>query len=121
MQNSPRISITSTYSNQSQLSNESTCFTSVIQVVSHTRQPSTIDFYIIDSSTNVCTYSTTGLGGSVNPVTTNSTYCLNKAYGETGIFLNYSNSNYTTITPGRMFVYGNSAYMQKCPIAIELS
>jgi cytoskeletal protein RodZ len=120
-QGSPRLSITATYSNQSQYANESTCFTSMIQVMSHTRQPSTIDFFIIDKQTNVCTYSTTGLGGSVNPVTTNSTYCLSKAYGEDGIFLNYSNTNSTTITPSHLFIYGNDAYLERCPIAIELS
>ncbi len=120
-QASPRISITATYSNQSQLANESTCFTSMIQVISGTRQPSTIDFAIIDKQTNVCTYSTTGLGGNVNPITTNSAYCLSKAYSEDGIFLNYSASNYTLITAGRMYVYGNDAYLEKCPIAIELS
>lgn len=121
IQGSPRLSITATYSNQSQLANESICFTSMIQVVSHTRLPSTIDFFIIDKATNVCTYSTTGLGGSVNPITTNSSYCLGRAYGEDGIFINYSNANSTIITPGRMFVYGNDAYLAKCPIAIELS
>ncbi len=121
LQSSPRVSLTATYTNQSQYANESTCFTSMIQVLSHTRQPSTIDFFIINKATNVCTYSTTGLGGSVNPTTTNASYCLSQAYGEDGIFLNYSTANYTTITPSRMYIYGNDAYLQKCPIAIELS
>lgn len=121
LQSSPRISITSTYSSQSQLSNESACFASIIQVIAHSRQASTIDFYIINKENNTCTYSNTGLGGNVNPITVNSSSCLTHAYSEDGIFLNYSQTNSTTITLNRMYVYGNSAYLAKCPIAIELS
>lgn len=121
MQGSDRVSIAVTYSNQSQLSNESSCFTSIVQVVAHSRQASTIDFFLIDSQADTCTYSTSGLGGNVNPVTTNSTYCISKAYGEDGVFLNYSSSNYTRITSSHAFVYGNGAYMAQCPIAVELS
>ena len=121
MQSSPRVSIAVTYSNQSQLANESTCFTSIVQVVAHSRQASTIDFFLIDKYSNSCTYSNTGLGGNVNSITTNSTYCLNKAYSEDGIFLNYSSSNSTAITSSHAFIYGNSAYDAECPIAVELS
>ncbi|MDE1767911.1 MAG: hypothetical protein KGH64_04210 [Candidatus Micrarchaeota archaeon] len=121
LQTANRISVTVTYSNQSQYANESLCFTSMLEVISHNRKPSTIDFYIIDNKTATCTYSTTGFGGSVNPVTTNSTYCLGKAYAEDGLFLNYSNFNSTRIYSNRMYVYGNNAYMAQCPIAVELS
>ncbi len=121
LQGASRISITATYNNQSQLSNESACFASIVQVVAHTRKASTIDFFIIDKTTNVCTYSNSGLGGQVNPVTTNATFCLSKAYGENGLFLNYSTTNSTTITANRMYVYANNAYLAACPIAIELS
>jgi hypothetical protein len=121
MQSSPRVSIAVTYTNQSQLANESGCFTSIVQVVAHSRQAATIDFFLIDNQQNTCTYSDTGLGGSVNPITTNSTYCLSKAYSEDGIFLNYSSSNATMITSNHAFVYGNNAYLAQCPIAVELS
>ncbi len=120
-QSASRVSITATYATQAQLANETSCFTSIIQVVAHTRQPSTIDFFIIDNQSGTCTYSSTGLGGSVNPVTTNATYCLSKAYAENGIFLNYSASNSTLIRSKHMFVYGNNGYLAQCPIAIDLS
>ncbi len=120
-QSAARVSVTATYSNQSQYEAESPCFTSMLEVIAHSRKASTIDFFIIDSSNATCTYSATGLGGSVSPVTTNSSYCLGKADSEPGIFLNYSTANYTSITSSRMLVYGNSAYMTRCPIAVELN
>jgi cytoskeletal protein RodZ len=121
IQGASRLSITATYYNDSQYAYESTCFTDIIQAIAHTRAASTIDFYIIDQPNNTCTYSKNGLGSSVNPITTNSSYCLSHAYSEDGIFLNYSSTNYTTITASRMYIYGNSAYMSNCPVAVELS
>ena len=38
-------------------------FSSIIQIVSHTRLPKTIDFYLINQTS--CTYSKTGLGGEL--------------------------------------------------------
>jgi hypothetical protein len=120
-QSAARVSITATYSNQSQYTSLSPCFTSMIQVIAHSRKASTIDFFIIDRQNSSCVYSTTGLGGSISPATTNSSYCIGIADSEPGIFLNYSAVNSTTTTLSRMFVYGNSEYMASCPIAVELN
>lgn len=119
-QSAARVSVTATYLNQSQYTALSPCFTSIIQAIAHSRKASTIDFFIIDQSNSTCIYSKTGLGGSVSPTTTNSSYCLHIANSEPGIYLNYSASNYTSITTSRMSVYGNGAYMTSCPIAVEL-
>lgn len=118
--NAQRVSIASTYNTEGQFINESQCFSSIIQIVSHTRLPSTIDFYLINQTS--CTYSKTGLGNQVNPITTNASYCRGKALNETSIFLNYtSTGNYTDIEPQHMYIYGNSSYMKSCPIAADFA
>lgn len=117
--NSQRVSVAVTYYNQTQYNDVSPCFSSIIQVVSHDRQASTIDFFLLNRTS--CTYSKTGLGGQVVPATTNASYCLNIARSEPGIFLNFSQSTRTVVTPYRLYVYGNSSYMNECPVAIDLA
>ncbi len=120
-QSAPRVSLTVTYSNLSQYSAENPCFTSIIQVLAHSRKASTIDFFLVDQQNATCTYPKTGLGGNISIGTSSSSYCLGIAGSEPGIFLNYSSYNYTTITASHMFVYGNGNYMAQCPIAVELN
>jgi hypothetical protein len=120
-QSASRVSVVATYANTSQYTAESQCFSSIIQVVAHSRKASTIDFFIINQANDTCTYSSTGLGGSVTPVTANSSHCISIAASEPGIFLNYSDSNYTRVTTSHLYVYANGAYMDQCPIAVELS
>ena len=114
------VSISSTYSTEGQFINESQCFSSIIQIVSHTRLPKTIDFYLINQTS--CTYSKTGLGGQITPITGNASLCVGRALNETGIFLNYTTTgNYTNIEPQHMYIYGNSSYMKACPIAADFA
>lgn len=118
--NAQRVSIASTYTTEGQFINESQCFSSIIQIVSHTRLPSTIDFYLINQTS--CTYSKTGLGNQVTPITANASLCRGRALNETGIFLNYTTTgNYTDIAPQHMYIYGNSSYMKACPIAADFA
>ena len=117
--NANRVSIAATYLTEGQFINESQCFSSIIQIVSHTRLPSTIDFYLINQTS--CTYSSTGLGNQVTPITTNASYCIGKALNETSIFLNYSLGNTTIIQPQHMYIYGDSSYMKACPIAADFA
>lgn len=119
LNNAARVSIAVTYYNESQYVNESPCFSSIIQVIAHSRAPSTIDFFLLNQTS--CTYSKTGLGGNVSPQTANTSYCLNIAQSEAGVFLNYSALNYTLITPQHIFIYGNSDYMRSCPIAVDFA
>lgn len=119
--NSQRVSLVVGYSNLTQYGLETPCFTSIVQVIAHSRKASTIDFFLIDQQNSTCLYSKTGLGGDVNLTTASSSYCLGIAGSEPAIFLNYSSSNYTSVSLLRVNAYGNSAYMSQCPIAIELS
>ncbi len=116
-----RVSIVATYYNGTQSSLMGACYTSVVQVVAHSRKANTIDFYLINAENHTCTYSKSGLGGSVVPVTTNASYCLSTAYSEPALFLNFSSSNATVIKPTQMFAYGNGPYMSSCPLAVNLA
>lgn len=120
-QSAARVSIVASFSNQSQYENESPCFTSLIQVVARTRKASTIDFFIINQANATCTYSNTGLGGTISLSTSNSTYCLGVARSEPSLFINYSTYNSTKITASSMYVYGNGRYMASCPIEVEMN
>ena len=121
IQSSPRLAVIATYANFNQSARLEPCYSSLIQVLALTRKASTIDFYLVDSSNSTCTYSSTGLGGPISLTTSNSSYCINIARGEDGIFLNYSQVNSTTITASHMYIYGNAAYMASCPITVDLS
>ena len=114
-----KISLIITYGNNSQYSSEAACFPQILEILGRSRSPSTIGLYILNKTT--CTYSKTGLGGSVQPVTANSSYCIGAAKGTPTIYLNYSNTNYTLIMPYGMYIYGNSGYMSKCPVAADFA
>ncbi len=114
-----RIAILSTYSNSEQLNSEALCFSDLVQILSTTRSPSTIDFYEVNSTS--CTYSPNGLGHQVTPENTTAASCLKSAASEPGIYLNYSDTNSSMITAYHLYIYGNSNYFAQCPVAVDLS
>lgn len=117
----PRIALTISYSNDTQFAAMNPCLTNTIQFIAHNRNASTIDFFIINQANSTCIYSPTGLGHPISNISTQSaSRCLAVANSEPGVFLNYSNSNSTTVTLSHLYVYGNSAYMAQCPIAQDL-
>ncbi|MDE1855577.1 MAG: hypothetical protein KGH57_04670 [Candidatus Micrarchaeota archaeon] len=95
------------------------CATQLVQVVAHSRNATSIDFYVFSGST--CTYPVGGLGHAVSLATNTIGNCLSMTGGEPTLFLNYSQANSTRITPYRLYVSGNAEYMAKCPIAVDLS
>lgn len=114
-----RVALVVGYANLTQYANMAECSDFVVQTIAHTRNASTIDIFVLNKTT--CYYSPTGLGHAINVSTQPSSACLNVARSEPSIYLNYSNTNSTTITPYHLYVYGNAAYMQKCGIATDLS
>jgi len=114
----PRVALVVFFSNESEYISEYQCFTKMIESIAYTRNATTIDFFIINGTT--CTYPSTGLGKPIQIATTNASKCLSVAKAEPSIFMNYSNVNRTIITPYHLYIYGNNAYMNACPIASEL-
>ncbi len=114
-----RVAITVTYGSQSQYSAESQCFPTLVQSVALTRNASTIDFFILNGTT--CFFPSAGLGRASNVTAGPPADCLAKARSEPGIFLNYSATNGTVVKAYALYVYGNAAYMAKCPIAVDMS
>lgn len=117
----PRVALTIGYSNTTQFSQMNPCFINMIQYIAHTRNASTIDFFIINQANATCLYSSTGLGHPISGISTQSAgKCLSVANSEPSVFLNFSATNSTAITLSHLYVFGNSGYMAKCPIAQEL-
>ena len=114
----PRVALVVFFSNESEYISEYSCFTKVIESIAYTRNATTIDFFIINGTT--CTYPSTGLGKPIQIATTNASKCLSVAKAEPSIFMNYSINNRTIITPYHLYIYGNNAYMNACPIASDL-
>jgi hypothetical protein len=114
-----RVAVFVTYGNQSQFAAESSCYTEIIHNVALSRNASTIDFFILNSTT--CTFSSTGLGKAVNISTVAPAQCLARAASEPSIFLNYSSQNGTVVKAYDLYEYGNAAYMAACPIAVDIS
>ncbi|MGC8586777.1 MAG: hypothetical protein ACP5K9_00590 [Candidatus Micrarchaeia archaeon] len=116
----PRVAIAVTYSNTTQLPYLINCLEKTAYMLAlHGRKATTMDVFILNSTS--CTYSITGIGGPANITTTQASKCLAVARSEPSIFLNYSVTNSTEITPYHMYVYGNNAYMQACGVASEFS
>ena len=118
----PRVAIFATAYNGSILSSTVGCATAVIvQIVSsqaNHRNPSTIDYYVINQTS--CVYSAAGLGQPTSNYTTASVQsCLNVTRTEPTIFINYTATNSTIIRPDYLYTSGNAAYLAQCGIADE--
>jgi hypothetical protein len=114
-----RIAVFAVYTDQSNAGAVISCATQAVQVAAHTRNATTIDFYVFNATS--CTYPVGGLGHTVTLATNTIRNCLSMAGSETSLFLNYSSYNHTTIMPYKLYVYGNAQYMSRCPIAVDLS
>jgi len=116
---SPRVAVAVTFVNESEYVAEYPCFTKLIESIAYTRNATTIDFFLLNSTN--CTYPISGLGKPTQIGTTSKAKCLAVAKSEPSIFMNYSSYNNTIITPYHLYIYGNSGYMSSCPIAAELT
>lgn len=114
----PRVALVSYY-NASGYAEETTCTTALVEILASHRNPATIDFFTIQN--NTCTFIPNGIGHPGNLTTTNSSACLSTAASEPSISLNYSSFNRTVVTPDHLNIFGDSSYMQACPIAVDLS
>lgn len=115
----PRVAIVSTYANASAFGAESNCANKIVYVVANHRNASTIDYYLINQTT--CTYPIGGLGHTLSIATNTTANCMAMIGSEPALFLNFSATNSTLIQPYRLYVGGNMAYFNQCPIAVDLS
>ena len=112
-----------TYGNATQLSYEIPCSEDIIQAVSYARKAakgfnsSSIGFFILNSS--ACSYQV-GLGYPISVKNSTARACLSAIKNEPAIYLNYSATNSTIITPYKLYIYGNSNYMKTCSITADL-
>lgn len=114
-----RVAIIASYNVQAGSGATLECATQAVQVAAHSRNATTIDFYVINQTS--CLESVGGLGHVFTPAANTISNCLNSTKSETSLFLNYSATNDTLITPYKLYIYGNIEYMNHCPIAVDLS
>ncbi|MEM3296926.1 MAG: hypothetical protein QW696_03440, partial [Candidatus Micrarchaeaceae archaeon] len=105
-----RVSVLVGYSNTTQFAGMSSCYSAIVESIAHTRNATTIDFFVVNATT--CYYSPGGLGKPISVTTATAKQCISQALSEPSVFLNYSATNRTIITPYHLYVYGNSAYMR---------
>ena len=122
----PRVNLFVTAYNGTVLSSTEACATSVIeQVVSNRtyhRNSSTIDFNLVVNSTSCIRVA--GLpGGASKPnyTTTSLQNCLNTTKAEPTLYINYSITNRTEISPEYMYVSGDALFLSECGIASQIS
>ncbi len=113
----PRVAVLLSFSNNTQLNYELQCSTSVLQVLSSKRSPSTIDFFEVNQTS--CYYSH-GLGYPINLTNPNVSTCIGDAQAEPSISFNYSTTFSNTITSQHMYLSGNDIFFKSCPIAVDL-
>ncbi len=114
-----RVAVLAQYGNSAGSGSVLQCATQVVQIIAHSRNASSIDFYVLNGTS--CTYPVGGLGHTVTLSTNSTQNCINMTRSEPSLFLNYSATNSTLITTSRLYISGNEAYMSSCPIAVDLS
>jgi hypothetical protein len=118
----PRVAIYAAAYNGTALSSTDRCASAIIEsIISSSQQhrnASTIDLFIVNSTS--CMYAR-GLGtgnGSVSSVGA----CLNMSKGEPTIYINYSaTSTKSAVEPDYLYTSGNSTFLGECGIATEIS
>lgn len=101
------------------------CADNIIEQIVGSRQyhrnESTINLYVLINRTN-CIYLPNGFNAT-NPQTVNTTYqdCLTMSAAEPRIFVNYSSTNSTIITPTTLYVSGNLKFLELCGVASEIT
>ncbi len=118
----PSIAVVIAYANSTQLAYEIPCSEQIIQSVSYARasrgfNTSSMDFFVLNSTD--CSYQIS-LGYPINMRNATAAACRAAFANEPAIYLNYSNSNKTIITPYKLYIYGNSDYMKSCGVAADL-
>ncbi len=83
------------------------------------RNASTIDYYVMNATQ--CSYSGASLGSAGGSINTTPTECLNLAGTEPRIFINYSSTNSTFVSPTALYIHGNMKFMLQCGIASEIT
>jgi type II secretory pathway pseudopilin PulG len=81
------------------------------------RDPTTINYYVLNSTS--CSSYPEGFGGASSNTTPAT--CLFQARQFPRIFINYSTTNSTIITPDALYESGDVRFMIQCGIAAELT
>ncbi|MEM0149915.1 MAG: hypothetical protein QXW10_03410, partial [Candidatus Micrarchaeaceae archaeon] len=118
------VSIYVNYTNSTDFAPELSCSTALIEeLISSTtvhKNASQINFYVLYNDS--CIYRQGALGTLISNYT-NATRseCVGYGSGKPSIFINYSNSNSTIITPNRLYFTGDAKFLSECGIANQIT
>jgi hypothetical protein len=119
-----RVSVLVTAYNGTTLAAATGCATGLIEQLTAThgsahKNASMISFYVINSTK--CVYAPQL--GSSSSTYSNSTpgKCINMSRSTPSIFINYSDTNRTVITPDALYVSGTTGFLSQCGVASEIT
>ncbi len=110
--------------NSSAYSQEISCAVNLVEIVVGSQQyhknASAIGFYVMNQTS--CTYEKNGIGGLIgNYTNTTASDCLNRATRYPTVYINYSATNITRISPNFLYLSGNQNFLTQCGITSEIS
>jgi hypothetical protein len=111
------------YPNSTLFAGSEACATKIIEVIAENKTnhmaPSNISFYVLNST--ACTYVNSLVNTSGKAVNASASFCVNQSKTNPSIFINYSATNGTIVTPTKLVFQGDFTYLYQCPIAYELT
>ncbi len=119
----PKVAILVTAFNATTLASSTGCATALIEELTAThgsahKNASDISFYVINSTK--CLYAPQlGLGQTY--LNSTPAGCVNMSRSVPSIFINYSKTNSTVITPEALYVSGTGALLTQCGVASEIT
>jgi hypothetical protein len=120
----PRVNIFVAAYNGTVLSSTIGCGTAVIEEIvgsrTEHRNSSTIDLNIVNQTSCI---RSKGLGEETTNVTitTSLQNCLNTTNSEPTLYINYSMTNKTIITPDYLYVSGDATFLRECGVAAQIT
>jgi len=119
----PHMNIYVSSINNTVLVTSTYCATAIIyQIIKSNythRDPSTINFFVVNESNDSCTYAV-GLKNASNFSTSTYSNCINKAKSIPSIFINYNKTNKTVVHNNALYIRGSTRYLLECGISVQI-
>lgn len=123
MRSAPHMNIYVSSINNTVYVNSTYCATSLIYQIMKSnythRDPSTINFFVVNASNESCTY-TIGLRNASNFTTSTSSKCVSLSKGIPSIFINYNKTNKTVVHNNALYIHGSTQYLLECGVSAQM-
>lgn len=123
MRSAPHMNIYVSSINNTVYVNSTYCATSLIYQIMRSnythRDPSTINFFVVNESNESCTY-TIGLRNASNFTTSTSLKCISFSKSIPSIFINYNKTNKTVVHNNALYIQGSTQYLLECGVSAQM-